>query len=409
MIKKLRRRFVLMVMGIVTLVLVAIFLVVFLSIRGVMERNTKSALQIALLSANVPKQPEEEQPPELEDRHNRGDGMPVFLFEMTEDGEASLIKGDSSALSEEELDAILDEVTGLEEDDGRLEDYGLSYARSGGYLAFVNTAATDSVMNSVVNIGVIVFAATMLVFFLLAVLLSKWAVRPTEKAWKQQRRFVADASHDLKTPLTIILSNADMALREDEANDGHIGLIREEAVRMKKLIEQMLQMARLDTVDAKPRFENVDLSALVEGSLLSFEPVLFEKGVELESEIEPNLCVTGDGEELRKMFEALLDNAGKYTPEREKVIVKLSQSQKKKAILSVRNTGVCMSREQLEHIFDRFYRAEDSRTSVGSFGLGLSIAQSIAHRHKSEITVESGEQIGVVFSVALPLKQAVQA
>lgn len=171
---------------------------------------------------------------------------------------------------------------------------------------------------------------------------------------------------------------------------------------MKSLIEQMLQMARLDVVDDAVKMLPVDLSQMVEGSLLSFEPMLFENDVVLQSDIAPSLIVKGDEDKLRRMFEALLDNAAKYTPSGEKVIVSLSVNNKKRAVLTVRNTGVTLSKEQLEHIFERFYRAEDSRTTVGSFGLGLSIAQSIAIKHKTLITVDSNEELGVAFCVVFP-------
>ncbi|MDO4544167.1 MAG: HAMP domain-containing sensor histidine kinase [Clostridia bacterium] len=414
MIKKLRRRFILMTMGIVTLVLLAIFLVVFISIQGVMKKNTKSALQFALLTSVEPQQktdetltditvPQEGSPLERDGHSDRGEGIPAYLFDITDEDEPVLIKGDPEVLEREDAGELVDMAIGEGTQEGKLEDKSLMFSIRGDYIAFVDTAATDKVMSSVVMIGILVFAATLLLFFVLSIFLSKWAVRPTERAWKQQKRFVADASHDLKTPLTIILSNADIAMQQDGAEDGHMSMIREEAIRMKQLIEQMLQMARLDAIETKLKAERVDLSAAIEGGLLPFDALLFEHGVTLTSEIEPNLFVMGNEDELRRMLEALMDNACKYTPEGESVIVSVKANAKKKAVLEVRNTGVCLTSEQLNHIFDRFYRAEDSRTTLSSYGLGLSIAQAIAHRHKSEIKVASNAEIGVSFTIELPL------
>ncbi|MDD3400468.1 MAG: HAMP domain-containing sensor histidine kinase [Eubacteriales bacterium] len=399
MIKKLRRRFVIMTMSIITVILVSVFVAVFIFMRESVRSNANKALDHVIGDERIPFDGFEkgEKPPDLKNY-----GMPVLLFEIDASGQYSLVRGDVSEFSDETIEDMISQALASQTDFGELRDYSMSFARKDNTIAFVFTVSNENVMDSVLFICISVFVGTYALFFLLSILLSKWAVRPTELAWKAQRRFIADASHELKTPLTIILSNADMELQRGSQNEEHTSLIREEAMRMKSLIEQMLQMARLDVVDDAVKMLPVDLSQMVEGSLLSFEPILFENDVVLQSDIAPSLIVKGDEDKLRRMFEALLDNAAKYTPSGEKVIVSLSVNNKKRTMLTVRNTGVTLSKEQLEHIFERFYRAEDSRTTVGSFGLGLSIAQSIAIKHKTLITVDSSEELGVTFSVVFP-------
>lgn len=397
MINKLRRRFVIMTMAIITVVLVVIFLIVFFSIKGTLKNSTTNALSLALLSDKAPPFDHGKGSSKRD-----GEGIPVILFGIDEFGNPNMIRGDVSAFSQEDLDLLVDEALDANVSRGELDSYGMAFAFKDDKLAFVDTAASNRVMEAVGLISLLIFVAAELLFLLLSMLLSKWAVRPTEQAWQQQRRFVADASHELKTPLTIILSNADMELQQSEdADNQHASMIREEALRMKSLVEQMLQMARLDTAN-KVNLQPLELSQLIEGSLLSFEPVLFENKVNLNSDITSSIYVIGDEDGLRRMFEALLDNAAKYTPSGETVNVTLTMNNKKRAVLTVQNTGVCLSKEQLEHLFDRFYRVEDSRSDTSSFGLGLSIAQSIAHGHKAAITVDSNESIGVRFCVSFP-------
>lgn len=401
MIKRLRRRFVIMVMSIVTIILAAIFVAVLLFMNSSILSNTDVAMERVLSPQGEPQGSNFEHKKVPPGR----DGMPVLLFERDQNGDYRLVRGDSFEFSEQELNSLVTAALESGETSGELRDYHMDFELRGNLLAFVSTVANDNVLESMLFICAAVFLGTLTLFFLLSILLSKWAVRPTEQAWQAQRRFVADASHELKTPLTIILSNADMELQSSDEPNAHTALIREEALRMKSLIEQMLNMARLDAVDTRLVTEIVNLSELIEGSLLPFEPILFENGVELVSEIRSPLFVKGDRERLRRMLECLLDNAVKYTPEGERVIVGLKEN-KKNAVLTVRNTGVTLSKEQTEHVFDRFYRAEDSRTSVGSFGLGLSIAQSIANKHKTEITIASDGELGVIFTVSFPLVQS---
>ena len=244
-------------------------------------------------------------------------------------------------------------------------------------------------------------------FFLISLLLSGLALRPAERAWEQQRRFVADASHELKTPLTVILTNTGILLRHPEQTVAQqrkwVEYIREEAQRMRELVEDLLFLARHDAGRDQAPAQTVDLAELLWSALLPFEPVAFEQGVTLESGIQSGVTVRGRSEELRRLAAILLDNAVKYAGPQGQVRVALARGEKGGACLTVRNTGPAIPPEHLEHLFERFYRADNSRArSSGGYGLGLAIAKSIVDSHRGTITVQSREEEGTCFTVRLP-------
>ena len=208
----------------------------------------------------------------------------------------------------------------------------------------------------------------------------------------------------MKTPLTVILANLGVLLSHpDESiaeNRRWVEGSREEAVRMKGLVEDMLFLARSDADQAPMVTGEVNLSELLWGSLLSFEPVAFEQGVTLHSTVEPDLLRQGAAAQLQQLFAILLDNAVKYAGEHGEIWVDLRRKEGK-LVLSVRNTGEPIPPDCLPHIFDRFYRADAARTRErGGYGLGLAIAQRIAERHGGSIAAESGAG-GTEFRVTL--------
>lgn len=253
--------------------------------------------------------------------------------------------------------------------------------------------------------------------FLVNIFFSRWALRPVEMSVKQQQQFTADASHELKTPLTVILANMAILRSQLDASVGEqmqwIESTQTEAERMQLLVNDMLALSNPNRENVKYQTSDVDFSDLVEGEVLQFESVAFEQGVSLESSIEEDVLVIGNQERLARMVATLIDNACKYSGgiEGARVDVKLEVIEsagirrgERDVALSVRNNGPVISEEDLPHVFDRFYRADKARTSdKGGYGLGLAIGQEIAQEHNGAITVESSQEEGTVFTVTLPL------
>ena len=171
---------------------------------------------------------------------------------------------------------------------------------------------------------------------------------------------------------------------------------------MKGLVEDMLFLARHDGAERPPDLRPVPFSDLVTGCVLRFESVAFERQVELTSELQPGLTVSGEPDGLERLVMILLDNAVKYAGERGRVAVSLARRQDR-AVLTVSNTGEPIPQEHLAHLFERFYRADGSRSrKEGGYGLGLAIAQTIVESHRGQIEVRSSREEGTVFTVAIP-------
>jgi len=334
--------------------------------------------------------------------------MSNFTLEYDADGKLKAFGSDGFDLSdEEELAALYERVMKEKEADGVLKDYNLRYYRAetpfGKKVVFADTHAERATVNHLIQSCVWLAVVSFAVFFAASLLLSRWAVRPVEMAWKHQKQFVADASHELKTPLAVIMSNAELLQQPgyDEAqrkkfSDSILIMARQ----MRRLVESLLELARLDSAQMTNDFEELDFSALVEDCVLPFEPLFFEHGLELESDVEKDLRVNGNKQALRQCVDILLDNAQKYS-EPGTVKLKLCRSGRS-AELTIENPAPALKKGESEDIFKRFYRRDEARTDSGSYGLGLPIAKGIVTRHGGKIACdwEAGE---IRFIVTLPL------
>lgn len=348
-----------------------------------------------------------------------GQVIPVALFTVDANGvTAASGRFNTASISDDVLEQAGAELVDAAEGFGKLSDSGLFYLKrqAGGdrYLAFADISSARGWESLAATLAVIE-VATLAVFFVISLFFSRWALGPVARAWVQQRRFVADASHDLKTPLTVILANTSIALEHPErsvaSQSQWLESTQHEAEAMQGLVGDLLELAKMDEEEAaasagapRANFEPVDLSDLVEGELLQFESVAFERGVQLEPYVQPGISLSGNKQRLRRLASTLIDNACKYVDEGGVVEVALSETGKH-AKLTVRNTGAPIAPEDLPHVFDRFYRADKARTSgAGGHGLGLAIARAIAEEHRGTLTVASTQEAGTTFTATLPIK-----
>lgn len=243
--------------------------------------------------------------------------------------------------------------------------------------------------------------------FLISVSLARMALAPVEDSWKKQKQFVADASHELKTPLAVIMANTDIIIsHKDETVESQMKWLentRSESQRMADLVADLLFLAKNDD-GLKVQLEDVNLSDCVSSVVLGYEAVFYENKKLFAYEISPDLHIVGNVKQLQQLTTILLDNANKYSLDSGNITLSLAANGKH-VQLSVQNDSEQLSEEQLAHLFDRFYTVDPSRNkNNGGNGLGLSIAKIICETHGGNIKVDCVNGV-TTFSVTLPLKK----
>ena len=403
MIRKLRLKFVAICMVLIT----AVLAVVLLSVYFAMQRNIQD-LSRQLLYRVIQQSASHRSEIAISLDRDRLVYLPYFTVNVW--GSTAYVTGGTYTDLEdtEVLAAILNDCLSQNRQEGVVQDYHLRYLRrnNGLYekLAFADMSMEQAMLREMMGSYLVIGAAALLLLLGVAVLLSWWATRPVERAWRQQRQFLSDASHELKTPLTVILSNAEMlgASPLEERPARWADNIRSESRRMKSLVEQMLTLARADNMSPAAVFGEVSLSEIAEDCALAFEPVAFEAGKPLEYRLPERLLVPGDGEKLRQLVSILLDNAIKYGAPGGAVALSL-EKRERQAVLAVSNPGEIPA-GQLPRLFERFYRADSSRGEQSGFGLGLSIAAAVAREHRGTLRAESaGGTTRFIFT--MPLKR----
>ena len=227
------------------------------------------------------------------------------------------------------------------------------------------------------------------------------ALTPVEEAFERQNVFVADASHELRTPLAVIRANAEF-LQEREPASEEASEIVSETDRLSALVDSLLAVARGDRNGGAP-YDELDLGAVVEGSAASMRSLAAERGIALDVSAAPELRVVGSREQLRQLVVILVDNALRYTGEGGRVEVDVA-GRDGSAVMAVTDTGIGIPGPALEHVFERFYRADEARNrDSGGAGLGLAIAQKLVEEHGGRIAAESTPGEGSTFTVTLPL------
>lgn len=397
MLKKLRIKFICINMLIVTVMLGIIFGMVLRSTYVSRREESIRMLQMTL------------------DNKKRGLltalEFPCFIVDVSPDGSLANLSGriQNTAEAREYAEKVLASAQQKEEDSAILSDYSLRYLRKntpdGLRYAFIDSSIENLGLRSLIINSALIGTGSLVAFFFISLFLARWAVKPVEQAWKRQKEFIADASHELKTPLTVIMTNAELLesgeYPVEEQHRISSGILAMSA-QMRGLVERLLELARVDNGAVQTEFVVLDFSELTEDAALPFEPLFFEKGLTLNTEIAPAVHVSGSASHLKQVVEILLDNAQKYSTDHAETFVSLRLAAHSRCLLEVRNGGAELGREDLKKIFQRFYRVDKARSMNHSYGLGLSIAKSIVEEHHGRIWAESRNGQNSFF-VELPL------
>ena len=402
MLKKLRLKFVCINMVIVTVMLGVIF--------GVLYFMTKSNLEAQSLQLM---QSVSEKPIQLGGLTGSSDGvrLPYFMLQIDTRGEIIAVGSGYFDLTDRDLLlTLLREVALRDDESGVLEAYGLRYYRTASpntqRIIFVDISGEQTTLKNLIRTCLIIGGISFAAFLAISFLLARWAVKPVERAWTQQRQFVSDASHELKTPLTVITTNAELLQNADCETQEYAQLacgILAMSRQMRVLVDHLLELARADNGKSNMTFAHLNLSKLVSDAILPFEPLFFEKELALTTNIEEDITVNGSEQHLQQVVGILLDNAQKYADVPGEVTVCLKKTAHRQCLLSVADIGAPIAPEDLKKIFERFYQIDEARSGNRGYGLGLSIAESIVGEHYGKIWAESENGVNTFF-VQLPLE-----
>ena len=276
--------------------------------------------------------------------------------------------------------------------------YKVFYTDFGSGVVFVDGSMSRSaLMQSTTIAGAVLLGCAALVLILIF-LLSKKAVKPIAESYEKQKQFITDANHELKTPLTLILANLDIAEAELGKNEW-LEDIRSEGHRMTELVNQLVALSRMDEDGHKMNITEVSFGELVSDIVTEFEPLAKGKGKSLSATVDKNISYLGDEALLYRLVGILMDNAVKYCDTEGEIRVTLRRS--RHISLTIENTYAAVEEIELHRLFDRFYRADKARKFTGGYGIGLSMAKAITEKHKGEITAYKKEDSNIGFKIVL--------
>ncbi|MCQ2751508.1 MAG: HAMP domain-containing histidine kinase [Coriobacteriales bacterium] len=354
-------------------------------------------------------------------------GIPICVVEVYPNSIIRIKPNSTASINEEILKIVVDEALKSNTDKGYIAYYKLKFCKSPNLdvfnIAFADTTYFDIEMYRQIVICCIAWLLLMLILLFIVWQISKRIVKPIEKSLKQQQQFIADASHELKTPLTVILANTSI-LKENSNNtiaqeEKWIKSISDQAHKMQNLTQEMLTLAQNDAgVDFESQMQIIDFSKICNMITLQYDAVAFENNLLIESNIASNIQIKGIESRISTMVSTLLENACKYAYPNTTIFVYLEKI-KGHTQLSIANTGDTIAQQDLEHIFDRFYKIDKSRSQLNmnldsdntikskgvnsfSFGLGLSIVKECVKIHKGTINVTSLDNL-TTFTIKIPI------
>lgn len=266
-------------------------------------------------------------------------------------------------------------------------------------LTIVDNTSAKAKLESLLKTSILIFVLIEIIIIILTVEITRWIIKPVIESFNKQKQFVADASHELKTPIAVIMANAEALEKEPEENKW-LNNIKSEADRMNELVTSLLDLAKLEEGKDKEVQQEENLSKIVEMSVLTFESLMYENKIKLQYDIQKDIKAKCNSSQMKQLMAILIDNAIKHSEADGEINIVLKK-QKNDVLMTVSNKGKEIPKEIQEKIFERFYRADESRNrDTNRYGLGLAIAKNIVENHNGKISVESEKGI-TTFKVVL--------
>ena len=395
MFDKLKIKFIVINMSLLTSVFIAIFSTIFYITYSNVNNQVKIDLDFLVNNRKLP---------------------PHVIYVITElDKENkidNIVKSFDTEINTDSFQEVIYDILNKNKsyDIVNIDDSPYSYlihkSEFGTKIAFIDRTNIQNLLIELFKSFFIIISLSLILLLLISIYFTNKSIEPIKEAFDKQKEFITNASHELKTPLTIIKTNLSLILsnKNDTINNQikWINYINDQTNRMSTLINEMLTLSKLDIDENKIILEKINISNIIESMLLMFDAIIYENNITLETNISKDLFINGNKENIKKLFSILMDNAIKYTNKNGKINVYL-YSKKNKIILIVENTGYDIPKESIDKIFERFYRVDDSRhIETGGYGIGLSIANAIVKQHSGNIFANSELNKTTSFIVELP-------
>ena len=389
LLRKTRRKIVTMTTAIVSLLFIALD-ASFSAYSIIKEQNTINMVLDNTL-ANIPMEKNEsgEEKPNPDFNKPGIDNFRVFAFKLNDDNSIEYIKGENVFSSF--INDYLDKIILIK--DGSIENVYFRYKEINNdtyFAGFDQNLEITALKQNIFYMSSGLFGGIILVFFI-SFMLTKLILKPIQDAQQKQKEFISDASHELKTPITIINANASI-LKNGNENNKWVNNILDETRNMSDLITDMLSLASVE--EKTTTLEQIEISSIINSIALSFDAVCYENNIEYESKIEEGLSIIGNIKDVEKITKILIDNAIKYVNEKGIIQIALIKD-KNHPTLSIYNSGCNIKDSDKNMIFNRFYRdsvSRDSNISQGS-GLGLAILKELCEKYKYSIELDSKEAV----------------
>lgn len=410
-----REKIILSIMGsLILLFVVTMTVIVLASFREVRHKNLKMLERYVemysldrMTDSRIKPEPNSEQKPNLIEPpiNERPDYQLSTFYSVAISGDGSVLavdNGGREAYNEEELIQMARKILGGNKHSGRSDNLTYKVSEREGYtlVAFMDNTLSEGGLRTLLRYVLIVGISSIVAMFFVSLDLSNRIIRPLEENDRQQKRFISDASHELKTPVAVIGTNAEMLSRDIGENEW-LSNIQYENDRMGELVKQLLALSHAE--NATVSMEQLDFSRIVTGEELAFESFAFDNGKTFITGVEEGIILRGNRSQLTQLVSILLDNAVRHSTGSE-IQIKLMRNNHM-AVLSVVNDGDEIPQEKLKHLFDRFYRIDEARNGEGQhYGIGLSIAKAVVEKHGGSIEV-SFRNGKINFIATLPMKK----